>query len=246
VAVGTSTVTPIDTATNTAGTPIPVGPEFGEPGGAIAITPDQAPVAHLSVTPAVVGQPTRFDASASTVAVGTITTYAWRFGDGSTAITSTPTTAHTYTTPGPYTATVTETDSAGTSTTQVFTGQTMSRNGGPSAEATQTFAVVPPLVITTTQLPTGAVWSRTNKVAYSATLTATGGTPPYHWSLVAGSAPLPPGLRLHRSSGVISGKATTPGIYSFTVQVVDMKIRGTKGHPATQDTATAQLSITIS
>ena len=76
----------------------------------IAITPDQAPVAHLSVAPAEVGQPTGFNASASTVAFGTITAYAWDFGDSSTATTSGPTTTltttHTYATPGPYKATV--------------------------------------------------------------------------------------------------------------------------------------------
>jgi DNA-binding beta-propeller fold protein YncE len=133
-------VTPINLATNTVGTPITVGLQPN----ALAISPDQAPVAHLSVTPAKTGQPTAFDASASTVAVGTITTYAWDFGDGSTATTSVPTTTHTYAAPGPYTATVTETDSAGTSTTQIFTGQTMSRNGGPSAVASKSFTVVPP------------------------------------------------------------------------------------------------------
>jgi PKD repeat protein len=108
-----------------------------------AVGGHQVPVAHLSVTPAEAGQPTGFDASASTVAFGSISTYAWNFGDGSTASTSTPTTSHTYATPGPYTATVTETDSAGTSTTQVFTGQTMSRNGGLSAVASENFTVAP-------------------------------------------------------------------------------------------------------
>jgi YVTN family beta-propeller protein len=233
-----NSVTPIDTATNTAGTPISVGKNPTD----IAITPDQAPVAHLSVTPAEAGQPTGFDASASTVAFGTITTFAWDFGDGSTATTSTPTTTHTYATPGPYTATVTETDSNGTSTTQVFTGQTMSNNGGPSAVASQNFTVVPPLTIATSSLPGGSVWSRTNKVTYSATLAATGGHPPDKWSLASGSSPLPPGLKLKKSTGVITGKATTAGTYSFTAQVIDTKM----GKPKTQNTATATLSITIS
>jgi hypothetical protein len=41
---------------------------------------------------------------------------------------------------------------------------------------------------------------------------------------------------------VISGKATTAGTFSFTVQVVDTK---TKTKPPTQNKATAVLSITI-
>jgi hypothetical protein len=102
---------------------------------AIAITPDQAPVAHLHVTLAAIGSPSTLDASASTVAYGTIASYHWNFGDGATATTTTPVTTHTYT-GGSYTASVTETSSAGTSTTQVFTGQTASQNGGPQATAT--------------------------------------------------------------------------------------------------------------
>lgn len=129
-------VFPVNLVTGTAGSPLAVPAS-----SAIAITPDQAPVAQLAVAPGEVGQPTDFDASASTVAVGTITKYAWNFGDGSTATTSASTTTHTYAAAGPYTATVTETDSAGTSTTQVFTGRTMSNNGGPSAVASQNFTV---------------------------------------------------------------------------------------------------------
>jgi YVTN family beta-propeller protein len=234
-----NTVTPVNLTTNTPGTPIKVASlPFG-----IAISPDQAPVAHLSVAPAEAGQPTSFDAYASTVAFGTISSYAWDFGDGSTATTSVPTTTHTYATPGPYTATVTETDSAGTSTTQVFTGQTMSNNGGPSAVTSQQLTVVPPLAITTTSVPNGSIWSKTNKAKYSTSLAATGGNPPYKWSLATGSSPLPPGLKLN-PEGKISGKATTAGTYSFfTVQVVDTKA---KTKPRTQDMATATLSITIS
>jgi hypothetical protein len=101
------------------------------------------------------------------------------------------------------------------------------------------------MAVTTTSLPNGSVWSKAQKVVYSTTLSATGGNPPYKWSMAPGSNPLPPGLKLVKSTGVITGKATTPGTYFFTVQVVDTKTPKSKGHPATQNTAAAQLSITI-
>jgi YVTN family beta-propeller protein len=135
-----STVTPIDTTTNTPETPIVVGSQSG----GIAITPDQAPVASLTATGSALGMPTTFDASASTVAYGGIASYAWNFGDGSTATTTTPTTTHTYAAAGADTVTVTETSTAGTSTSAVFTGQTMSQNGGPSAHASRVVTIVAP------------------------------------------------------------------------------------------------------
>jgi YVTN family beta-propeller protein len=146
---GVNTVTPINLSNDSPGTPIMVG---SLPSG-IAITPDQAPVAAFSVTPAATGSPTAFDASASSVESGTITSYAWSFGDSTSVTTTTPTTTHTYTSTGNYTATVTETDSAGTSTTQVFTGQTMSLNGGASAVVSHTFYVpkgIPPTISSVT------------------------------------------------------------------------------------------------
>ncbi len=69
-----------------------------------------------------------------------------------------------------------------------------------------------PLAITTASLPAGTVG-----VAYSATLTASGGTPPYTWSLASGS--LPAGLTLNSSA--ISGTPTAAGTANFTVQVFD-------------------------
>jgi hypothetical protein len=112
----------------------------------IAFGPDQAPGAALSVTPGPEFQSTQFDASASTVLYGTITNYAWNFGDGTTASTSTPTTSHVYTSPGPFTATVTETDSAGTSTaaSTVSLGTEDLRNGGPQAQTSQSVTPPPP------------------------------------------------------------------------------------------------------
>jgi LPXTG-motif cell wall-anchored protein len=126
------TVTPISTATNKPGTPITVS---GSQAQDVAFSPDQAPVAALTVHPGVAGQASSFDASTSTVKYGTIASYKWTFGDGATATTTTPKTTHTYAKAGNYPASVTETDSAGTSTTVVFTGRTVSRNGGPSAVA---------------------------------------------------------------------------------------------------------------
>jgi Putative Ig domain len=88
-----------------------------------------------------------------------------------------------------------------------------------------------PLVVTTTssQLPTGVVSSPYP----STTLQATGGTPPYTWSVTSGS--LPAGLSLNTSSGAISGTPTASGTSNFTVQVKDNAGR----------TATAGLSITV-
>jgi hypothetical protein len=71
------------------------------------------------------------------------------------------------------------------------------------------------LQITTTSLPNGA-----NGVFYSQQLQATGGQPPYNWSLAPASASLPPGLAL-ATDGVISGTPTNNGFFPFTVRVTD-------------------------
>ena len=71
--------------------------------------------------------------------------------------------------------------------------------------------------------------------ATRATLAATGGTPPYTWSIVGGS--LPPGLTLTPSSGAITGTPTAIGNFSFTAQVTD-----SSGPP---QTATKALNLSI-
>jgi DNA-binding beta-propeller fold protein YncE len=49
-------------------------------------------------------------------------------------------------------------------------------------------------------------------------MTASGGTPPYHWSLVGGL--VPPGLDLS-STGTVDGVPTVAGSYAFAVNVFD-------------------------
>lgn len=73
------------------------------PVAAFSVSPLQGP-APLTVT---------FDGSASTDPDGTITAYAWQFGDGATG--AGVTAEHTYATPGPFTARLTVTDDRGAS-----------------------------------------------------------------------------------------------------------------------------------
>jgi hypothetical protein len=83
-----------------------------------------------------------------------------------------------------------------------------------SASATLSMSVgAAPLFVTTTILS-----NATAGTAYSAVLSASGGTAPYSWTLTSGA--LPTGLSLS-TTGVISGMPTAQGSSSFTVRVTD-------------------------
>ena len=103
-----------------------------------------------------------------------------------------------------------------TADTFPFTVQVMDDlNDTATAALSIVIASAPPLAITTTALPDGAVG-----VPYNVTLQATGGTPPLMWSRTAGS--LPSGLLLDAATGNISGIPNgSPGPSSFTMQVDD-------------------------
>jgi hypothetical protein len=93
------------------------------------------------------------------------------------------------------------------------------------------------LKITTTSLPNGTVGAN-----YSAQLQASGGVPPYTWSLTNGTT-LPAGLNLSQS-GAITGvpMPTATGVdNTFTLQVQDSEMPA----PMTASTTAGQLSITI-
>jgi virginiamycin B lyase len=87
-----------------------------------------------------------------------------------------------------------------------------------------------PLAITTATLPNGAT-----ALAYSGNPIATGGTPPFSWSVTSGT--LPAGLGLNAATGAITGTPTATGSSSFTLQVMD------SGSP--QQIATQTFSVTI-
>jgi Calx-beta domain-containing protein/putative Ig domain-containing protein len=68
-------------------------------------------------------------------------------------------------------------------------------------------------------IATSTINNAQQSIAFSQTLSATGGTPPYSWSLASGA--LPNGLSLSTSSGEISGTATESGTFNFTIRVDD-------------------------
>ena len=87
-----------------------------------------------------------------------------------------------------------------------------------------------PLTISLTQLPQGVV-----SAPYTGTLSVSGGTSPYTWSIASGQ--LPAGLNLTPSTGIISGTPTASGNYSFVVSVVDSS--------SSPQSATATMSLSV-
>jgi hypothetical protein len=169
----------------------------------LSITVNPGPLTITTVPPlfsGIVGIPYAQSFSAS----GGRPPYAWSILSGSVAgLSLDPTTGALQGTPqnaGTFNLTVQVADSVGT-------------------KVSQNFSVVvnqPSLTLTVVgQLPAGAVG-----VAYSQKLpvTASGGTPPYTWSITSGSVP---GLNFDAANVALSGTPTTPGTFSLTVQVRD-------------------------
>jgi hypothetical protein len=94
-------------------------------------------------------------------------------------------------------------------------GIKVSDQSSASAISNCTIVIAAPPALT---LVTSSLTSAKTGVASAQQLTATGGVPPYGWTLVSGS--LPPGLSMS-ASGLISGTPTTAGNYGFTVRVTD-------------------------
>lgn len=88
--------------------------------------------------------------------------------------------------------------------------------------------------------PTLACAASTGQVGvpYNSSLVASGGVPPYTFSINSGN--LPPGLTLNASSGAITGTPTTSGSFNFTAMVVD------SSGVSDSNTVTGSCGITIS
>jgi len=93
---------------------------------------------------------------------------------------------------------------------------TASSTAEPSIQASTSVTITSgsELTITTPSVP-----SAVESMPYSALLAASGGRPPYQWSIASGS--LPPGLQMDGTSGTLSGSATRAGDFTFSVRGTD-------------------------
>ncbi len=220
------------------GTVRPVGPRD------VAVTPDQAPVANLAPASGRVGTPVTLDAASSTIAYGSIASFAWDFGDGQTAVTAVPTVSHVFSSPGTYSVAVTETDAAGTSVPPApfaggpvdGPGTTAFLDAGPAARISAPVAIGPaigpPPPLPTTTTSTTAV-SSTTTVAPHHTTTTTVSPGRYHPSIRLTPRVGDPGTIVAvTGQGFPPGKAVTvswaPGSGQFT-EIADLT-----GHLAAQ------------
>jgi Putative Ig domain len=186
----------------------------------VTISPATLHVATTSLPPGQVGNPY----SATLAAFSGMPPYHWSVSSGALpaglvlatstgVISGTPTTAE-----NAEAVTVQVTDSA---TPRQSSSQSLSLTINPST-----------LRVTTTSLASGQVGT-----PYSTTLTGSGGTPPYHWSVSSGA--LPPGLTLAAATGVISGTPTT--VENGEVVAIQVADSGTP-----HQTSSQSLSVTIS
>ncbi len=166
------------------------------------VSVDELPSAAFGATPAnpVAGAAVGFDASASNDPDGSITSYSWNFGDGSTATGTTPQVNHPFAAPGSYPVTLTVIDSDQQSVSimhlvSVYSPPTAAFTSGPQT----------PLAGTAMSFNAGA------SVEPNPGASITG----YTWSFGDGSAPV------STSSPASAHTYSRPGTYTVALTTLD-------------------------
>ncbi len=188
---------------------------------AVTVTPPVPSISSLAITNSALPQANAsVPYSASLSAVGGVAPYNWSLISGSLPQgiqlqSSTGAIQGTTSKLGSYPVSVQVTDASGRDATAGF--------------SLTVIAPSPTLAITSSYLPPADA-----SVAYSASLSATGGVTPYQWSLASGS--LPSGLQLQSSSGMLKGTTSLTGTFPLSVKVTD----------ASGNHASAAFSLTVS
>lgn len=112
-----------------------IGPAYGS----ASVLPNQGPAANFATR--VDGRTVTFDASTSTDFDGSVATYRWDFGDGTTLSTADPRTTHVYPRAATLRATLVVTDNEGCSAAMVATGRAVLCNGTAAATAAHDIVV---------------------------------------------------------------------------------------------------------
>lgn len=183
----TLTVTDDDGAADTATSTLQVGPT------------NQSPVAAFSYTPTnpLVNAWVQFDATASSDADGSIASYSWSFGDGTTDAGSVV--WHRYSAGGNYLVTLTVTDDDGATDSTTMTVVAGAANAAPTAA----FSYLP-------AAPTIGEWVRFDGTAST---DSDGSVSEYRWSFGDGTSPV--------TGPVVYHQFTSAGSYSASLTVTD-------------------------
>ena len=160
---GTSVTSPVPIVTHTYTTvgkfiaSLVVTDDDGAPSVAVLtsvqVEPNKPPKAALKASETTGKAPflVTFDASRSSDSDGTIASYTFTFGDGSSVTTSNPVVSHTYVSAGKYTAGVVSTDNAGAASSPATAGVEAKANKPPTAAfRAQPSAGTAPLIVTFT------------------------------------------------------------------------------------------------
>jgi len=124
------------------GAPVPSGSSNASGAYQLAVSPDQGPSAAYSASVSPTEPEATFNAQPSTAGSTAISTYAWQFGDGTTATGAQV--SHAFAAPGTYTVTLTLTDADSCSTSGPYTGQSPDCQADAGASTSRTITVPAP------------------------------------------------------------------------------------------------------
>lgn len=128
---------------------------------------------------------------------------------------------------------------SGTPTTAGTSSVTITATDATACTGNRAYSITicPAIILSPSTLPNGTV-----STAYNQTITTSGGTSPYTYTVTTGS--LPAGLTLS-SGGVLSGTPTTAGASSFTVTATDAaSCTGNRAYSVTINNAANSISLT--